>query len=101
MARPMTGRIHCHFSLGSFLPTQGRSTSPFFILLEWKYLGGPGLCRAVDDAIADCNCEAYGEAKGLVAGAMESVSGVADRIVEVMVCDSMAESFCGRIEEEV
>lgn len=69
-----------HFSLGSFLSSQGLSTSPFLTRLEWKYLCW-GIWSAVDEPAAETGMDPYGVVKGfaLGAGVMASLSGVPGR----------------------
>lgn len=71
----MTGMMVTHFSLGSFFDFQGCSNSPFFILLERKYLwpGGLGFAEArgaapdatPDDEPYDTGLEDAGVPNGL------------------------------------
>jgi len=57
MSSPIIGKMVTHFSLGSFFDFHGWSTSPFFTLLEWKYLEGAARTLVEepnDEAGLDC-----------------------------------------------
>jgi hypothetical protein len=61
-----------HFSLGSLFAFHGCSTSPFFTLLEWKYLAGADRTpeeESNDEAGLDC----VGVAKGSVTLGTEEI----------------------------
>jgi hypothetical protein len=90
--KPINGIIVTHFSFGSFFDLHGCSTSPFFTLLEWKYLWGSP--RTADEEPNDeAGLELKGEAKGFGRGAGEisspkgllRLSGVPGRIGVVAV----------------
>jgi hypothetical protein len=78
-AKPIKGIMVTHFSFGSFFANHGRSTSPFFTRLEWKYLEGSPR-TADDEPNDDAGLELKGEANGfafvLGAGDMSSPNGL-------------------------
>ena len=84
---PISGMIVTHFSFGSFTSSQGRSISPFLILLDRKYLGWSGCWKPVVEPRAEAGIEPYGEAKGFGrgVGSIRSLSGVPGRGVPVAV----------------
>ena len=87
--------IVTHFSLGSFFALHGCSTSPFFTLLEWKYLDGSPR-TAEEEPNDEAGLELKGEENGFPLGAGEIpspnglllLSGVPGRgVVAVEIAD--------------
>jgi hypothetical protein len=81
---PISGMIQTHFSLGSFLSSQGRSCSPFRILLDLKYVGGAAnRFRAVLDEKIEFDI-VFGAVFGAVLGAV--LGAVSTGVAKGLVC---------------